>query len=83
MITDALGAVFVGLFSAVVGLLPDGDPIGIGSFTGIWVGYSWLNTWLPLSEVVTVFGLWLGLQVAIYAWLGVRALWAMVPFKFS
>lgn len=83
MIIDALAVIFFGVLELVLGLLPEGDPIGLEEFSGIWYGYGWLNGWLPLTEVLAMIGLMLGLYAAIYAAAAVMTLWRMIPFKFS
>lgn len=80
MITDAVLSALLAAMSAVVGLLPDADPLGLSSASGIWTGYAQLNTWLPLTEVLALIGTYLTIHVAIYAYLALRAIRNWLPF---
>lgn len=80
MITDAVLTVLLALMSFVVGFLPDGDPLGLSSASGLWIGYAQLNTFLPLTELLAMFGAYLGVQVALYAYGVLRAVRNWLPF---
>lgn len=83
MILDALGSALISVAEFVVGLMPDGEPIGLSGFSGIWYGYGWLNSWLPLTEVLAGFGIWLAFHAALYAFLAVVTVYRLLPFKFT
>jgi hypothetical protein len=72
VITDLVLGVVLGAVRWLLGFLPEGDPIGLASVSGIWYGYAWLNSWLPLNEILAGFAVWLGFTVLVYAYLGIK-----------
>lgn len=80
MITEAVLSVFFGLMEGIAGLLPEAGSLGMQEFSGIWYGYSWLNSFLPLSELLIAVGLLLGFHAALYAFLMLRIIRGWLPF---
>lgn len=80
MIVDAIAGFLLGAVSALVSLLPTGDPIGLSSASGIWIGYAQLNTFLPLTELVAGLGAWLAVNIGIMAYLAARQVRTWLPF---
>lgn len=80
MIFDAILGFLIDVMSAVVDLLPDGDPLGLDSASGLWIGYAQLNTFLPLTELLAMLAAYLTVVGAIYAYLVLRAIRNWLPF---
>lgn len=80
MIVDLLAGALLGAVTWLVGLLPDGGPLGLSSFSGIWTGYAFLNSFLPLTELLAAAGVMLAIQGAVFAYLALRQVRAWLPF---
>lgn len=80
MIFDAIAGALLGAVSFVVDLLPDAEPLGLDSFSGIWTGYAWLNSFLPLTELMVCVGMMMGIQLAIMGYLAIKQLREWLPF---
>lgn len=80
MIVDAIGGALLAAVSFVVDLLPDAEPLGLDSFSGIWTGYAWLNSFLPLTELMACVAMMLSIQLAILGYLAVKQLREWLPF---
>lgn len=83
MIVEAILTAIVAVAMAVFELLPDADPLDLTEFSGIWYGYSFLNGFLPITELMVCVGAMLAFHVALYAAAGVVYVWRLLPFKFS
>jgi len=80
MVTDAVLGFLVDAMTAVVELLPDAGALGLDSTSGIWYGYTALNTWLPLSEVMSMLAAYLAVMGLIYGYLALRTVRNWLPF---
>lgn len=80
MIIDAILGFLIEVMTAVVDLLPDGDPLGLSEVEGIWIGYAQLNSFLPLTEVLGMLAAYVAVVGAIYAYLVLRAIRNWLPF---
>lgn len=69
-----LKAIFDGVFGAL-GTVAGGSSVP----HGILVGYSWLNTFLPMSDVVAGIGVLLGLYGFLFGYRFVREMWSLIP----
>lgn len=65
---------FSGIVEGLIGFLPDMPDLGLEPVTG-WVhGYTYVNTFLPVSEALVVAGMYLIVSNAAFIWnLGVKA----------
>ena len=73
-----LGTIFQGVFAVVGSAL--GGIGGGGMSGGIMVGAAWLNTFLPVGEVVAGIASLLGLFVFLFGYRFLREHWGLVPF---
>lgn len=73
-IFGVLSAVFQGVLT-VLGTVAGGSSVG----HSVLVGYSWLNTFLPMSDVVAGIGFLLGLYGFLFGYRFVREVWSLVP----
>lgn len=80
MITDAVLGVFLDFAQLLVGLLPDGEPIGLAVGGGIWSGYALLNGFLPLTEIFQAVAILLAMQALVLAYLVARQVRGWLPF---
>lgn len=80
MIFDAILGFLIEVMTAVVELLPDGDPLGLAEAEGIWIGYAQLNSWLPLTELMAMVGTYIAVLGLIYGYLLLRAIRNWLPF---
>jgi hypothetical protein len=83
VITEQVLSFFLGIVGFLLNLLPVADPIGLSSFSGVWVGYSFFNGFLPITEVLQSVGIILGIQATIYGGQAILQLWRAIPGKFS
>ncbi|MBN9326848.1 MAG: hypothetical protein BGO38_05350 [Cellulomonas sp. 73-145] len=70
MITDALISAALGALSALIGLFPATGPVTLGQSTSTTV-IGWTaaaNSFIPLQALITVIGVLLALQLALYLW---------------
>lgn len=82
-ILDNMAAGLVDQLQGVISGLPVGAPLGLASQSGIIVGYGWLNTFLPVAELLTALALIVTVATAIFAVRLAIKLWEWLPFKFS
>ncbi len=78
-----LAAGAIDVLSGIVALFPTADPLGLSASSGILRGYSWLNSWLPVSETLTAIGLIVLVATTVFAVRVAIKLWEWLPFKFS
>lgn len=83
MIIEGILVFLIGLAGFVFDLLPDADPLVLESFGGIWYGYGWLNSWLPLSEALICLGFFFSFYVVLYGSAAVVYVWRLLPLKFT
>jgi len=63
----------------VVSLLPDAADLGL-SIPGGWItGYTWLNSFLPLSEALGVVTIFLGIMLALLAFRVAVIVYHLIP----
>lgn len=80
---DNMAASLVDVLSGVIGQFPTADPLGLSPASGILIGYAWLNSWLPVAELIGALSMIVLVATVIF---GVRIaikLWEWLPFKFS
>lgn len=92
IINTAVGAVmsFVGsvvdglavLADAAVDLLPDTPDLGLDIPSGWIYGYTILNTWLPLTEALTMAGVFTAIVTAIIAFRLAVTVYHLIPKPF-
>lgn len=81
MIWDAIVTFLLGAASALVSLLPNASSIGLQSVASPVIrGYTWANTFLPLSEALTAVGIFVGVYLALIGFAAVRELIRHIPF---
>lgn len=83
MIVEFFMDVLLAVAGFVLGVLPEGEPLGLGSASGLWIGYTWFNSWLPAAEILAAIAIFVGAHALMYAALGIMAVWRLLPFKFS
>jgi hypothetical protein len=81
VIVDLLVTVFLGVFNALVGLLPEYDPDLTPLWHNLGVGFFHVNKFFPLTDLFICLGLIIGFSLFLGVWHLVEWLWAKVPFK--
>jgi hypothetical protein len=65
----------LGGLGAMVGAVPGGSALG----GGIVVGWSWLNTFLPMQEVAAGMAFLVGVYLLLFAFRLVLTVWGQIP----
>jgi hypothetical protein len=80
VITDAIVHWAVGIATAIVGLFPNGSALSLPDLTGVFVGYSFFDSWFPVHEMFAALGLFLTVYVGLLALQALRAVVKHLPF---
>lgn len=84
MIVDAVLGVLLAAVAFVVGLLPEAEPLGLSTAaSGILYGYDWLNTFAPVTEILTAAGIYLGALVLAMGARAILTAYRLIPGKFT
>jgi len=67
------------VIGSMIDALPDAADLGIDIPDGFVVGYSFLNTFLPLSEALTIAGTALAGYVALFGWRLAVMVYHLIP----
>jgi hypothetical protein len=75
---------FLGFLTNIVAgivelFLPEAGDLGLVAPTGLVVGYTWLNTFLPISEAIVFALILLGLYLAGFAWRLFLQVYHLIP----
>jgi hypothetical protein len=64
---DGVLAGLVAVPLSIVNGLPNAGDLGLSSVSGIIIGYSWLDTFLPVHELLAMLGVGITVATAVFA----------------
>jgi len=78
-----VGTVLTMLQSALDAVLPQSGGIAITIPSGVFLGYGWLNGFLPLDEVLACLGILFAMWGVVFGFRLAIFVYDRLPFKFS
>lgn len=81
LMIDAIFSTLLGAVDGLVAGLPDVPPLDLSSVSGVMIGYSWLDSFTPITETLGFLGVYISVASTIFLFKSVDWLIEKIPFE--